>query len=61
LKINGRPYVDPDSKCKKLYEDLALYYHGLKLPNGNYIESIKAEERNKNRKDNYYELVINII
>ena len=60
-KINGKSYVDPDSRCKKLYEDLALYYNGLKLPSGNYIESIKIKERNKGRKDCYYELIINII
>jgi hypothetical protein len=59
--INKEDYIDPDSRCKKLYEDLSLYYNGLKLPNGNYIESVKIKERNKGRKNCFYELIINIL
>gem|GEM_PF-1105802 len=60
-KINKVPYVDPDSKCFKLYQDFSSYYNGLKLPNGNHIEIVEVKERNKGTKNSFYELIINII
>lgn len=58
--INKEPYIDPDLKSQKLYDDLFTYYNNLVLPNGNIIKSIKVEERKKNGQS-FFELKINIL
>jgi hypothetical protein len=58
--INGEAYSDPDSKSKKLYENMWEYYFANKsLPNGNFLQKVEIAERTKDD-SSFYELVVDI-